>query len=116
MVILAYDVSEMTKLLDVHKLASHLDIQPLHLYKNEDLVVATIAADDYALLAVMPTTSCWEMDMATSQGSVTVPRDYWRNHYFPEDLLEALRLEVYRRTGWSYHHRLPCLVDALRTQ
>ena len=51
----------MTALFNAQELAFHLDGQPLHRYQNDLLAVSTIAADDYALLAVMPTTSGWEI-------------------------------------------------------
>jgi hypothetical protein len=106
----------MTALLDARELASYLNLQPLHWHEDELLAVSTIAADDYALLAMMPTTSGWETDMTTSQGSITVPTEYWRNHCLSGDLIEALRLEIQSHTGWRHDRQLPWLVGALKTR
>ena len=57
MVILAYDVSEMTALFDARKLAFHLDLKQLQYYEHELLAVSKIVGDDYSLLAVMPATA-----------------------------------------------------------
>ena len=45
-VILAYDVSDMTTLLSAHELALHLGLQQLSFNRNELLATSKIAADN----------------------------------------------------------------------
>jgi hypothetical protein len=114
-VVLAYDASEMTTLIGAQQLASHLNLRKLHVYYNEVLAVSKIAADEYSLLAVMPTTSGWEVEVSSPLGPITLPQEYWTQHCFSRNLLEALRLEVYCHTGWTLDRRLEWLVRALKT-
>jgi hypothetical protein len=113
-IILAYDVSEMTTLFDARKLAFHLGLKLLQFYEHELLAVSKIVADDYSLLAVMPATSGWEIQLTTPWGLIAVPEEYWTQHCYSRNPLEALRLELYSHTGWRCDRRLDCLANALK--
>ncbi|KAK5062674.1 hypothetical protein LTR84_004747 [Exophiala bonariae] len=112
-VILAYDVSKETTILDARKLAIGFRLRDPHLYKNEVLLWSKIAADDYSLLAVMHATSGWVTELLTDHGTITVPSDYWSEYGDSENPLHALRNELYHHTGWKNDDRLLWLVQAM---